>query len=81
MTKVTFELEVEDAQELVFSLRATIKKIDYVLDNYPPTKKGAAEDLDERAKRLTKIATTIETILHQRALANANVMKLKAKGE
>jgi hypothetical protein len=72
MPIVMIELQVDDAQEVASTLRTTVKKIDWVLENNPPRRSGDAERLDERAKTLTIVAEHIETILHQRALAEAN---------
>jgi hypothetical protein len=77
MPKISIELEVSDAQEVASTLRTTVKKIDWVLDNKPPSKPGASADLDSRAQQLTKIAEQIETMLHDRARANANVVPMK----
>jgi hypothetical protein len=77
MSKVNLEVDVEVAQELASTIRTVVKKIDWVLENTPPKKPGQAADLDARAKLLTQTAAYIESILHQRALANANVINLK----
>jgi hypothetical protein len=71
MPVVNIELEVADAQEVASTLRSTVKKIDWVLENKPPYKPGEADRLDERARTLTIVAELIETILHQRALSNS----------
>jgi hypothetical protein len=65
---LVIELSVDDAQEVASTLRTTVKKIDWVLENKPPSRRGEAERLDERAKQLSVIAQHIETCLHQRAL-------------
>jgi hypothetical protein len=67
MPKINIELEIVDAQEVAFTLNATVKKIDYVLENNPPRKAGEAERLDVRGQRLTLIATLIETLLYEQA--------------
>ena len=69
---VIIDLSVEDAQECASTLRSTIKRIDWVLENNPPRKAGEAERMDERAKTLTIIANHIEEKLHERALKHAN---------
>jgi hypothetical protein len=80
MPKVTVEFEVEQAQELAITARAAVKKIDYVLDNPKPgMKPGQISDLDVRAKLLTITAQIIEDVLHARALANSNVVKMGEK--
>jgi hypothetical protein len=78
---VKIELEVEAAQELASTAETTANKIDWVLENRKPTKKGQAEALDERAKLLTKTATLIKQALHERAKANEkdNVVKIASK--
>jgi hypothetical protein len=65
MAKIKIELEIADCNELVSSLRSLVKKIDYVLDNYPPRKPGESERLDTRGKHLTLMATMIEMALYQ----------------
>jgi hypothetical protein len=79
MSKITIELEVEQAQELASTVRTTVKKIDWVLENTPPKKPGQAKDLDARAKLLTLAANTIEEALNARALANSNVVLMGEK--
>lgn len=71
MPVINIELEVVDAQEVASSLRTIVNKIDWILENKPPTKLGEANRLDLRAKQLTIVAQNIETCLHQRALNNA----------
>jgi hypothetical protein len=61
---ITVELTVNDAHECASSLRATINRIDWLLENNPPKKKGEVEKLDKRAKTLTIIATNIEEKLN-----------------
>jgi|GEM_PF-3425653 hypothetical protein len=78
MEKVTIEFEIAQAQEVASTIRTTVKKIDFVLDNPPPKMKpGQLSDLDVRAKILTVAAQTIEDKLHARALAN--VVKIADK--
>jgi hypothetical protein len=77
MAKITIEFEVAEAQEIASTLRTVVSKIDWTLENKPPQKRGALQDLDDRAKLLTIAATTIETALHQRALGN--VVKIADK--
>jgi hypothetical protein len=79
MPKVTIEFEVEQAQELASTAKIQVKRIAWVLENNPPTKKGAAEDLVTRLEQLTKATTAIDAALNQRALANAKVVKIGAK--
>jgi hypothetical protein len=78
--KITIEFEVEQAQEIASTIRTTVKKIDFVLDN-PPLKMrpGQISDLDARAKLLTTAAQHIEDMLNARALANSNVVSMGGK--
>jgi sugar/nucleoside kinase (ribokinase family) len=76
---VTIVLDVEIAQELAASSDSTVRKIDWVLENKAPTRKGEAERLDLRAKQLTLAAEAIRKALNDRAKAETNVVKIGAK--
>ena len=68
MPMIKLEFEVVDAKECASTLRSTVKRIDWVLENNPPRnprKPNEAELLDVRAKHLTLIATMIEMALYQ----------------
>lgn len=79
MPKISVEFEVVQAQELASTAKTAANRIGWVLENNRPTKKGAAEDLVTRLELLTRAATAIDAALNQRALANANVVKIGAK--
>ena len=78
--KISIEFDVEAAQELASTCNSTARKIDWILDNRPPNRKGEAERLDIRAKLLTKTGALIEKALNDRAKANdSNVVKMATK--
>ena len=54
---LTIELAVDDAQEVASTLRSTIRKIDWIIENKPPTRARELEKLDERAKQLTNASS------------------------
>jgi hypothetical protein len=67
--KIVLQFDMEALQEVASTLRTTVKKIDWVIENRPP-KKSELERLDVRAKLLTMTASQIEEALHERAKAN-----------
>jgi hypothetical protein len=73
---VIVELAIDIAQELEMSTNSTVRKIDWVLENKPPYKKGEAERLNERAKKLTLAALAIHEALNDRA---NNIVKIGEK--
>jgi hypothetical protein len=76
---ISLELAIVDAQDVLGIINKKVRDIDWVLENKKPTKKGQAEDLDTRAKRLQLVANTIEKMLNDRALANSNVVPIGEK--
>jgi hypothetical protein len=68
MTKdtITVTLAIPDAQEVLFSINATAKKIGWVLENNPPKD---PELLNTRYEILSRICKVIADKLNERAKA------------
>jgi hypothetical protein len=79
-TMVAMVMEVEDIQEVIFSIEATAGKIKWILENRPPYKEKVKADLEYRCAHLELIALRLTKILSDRALANqAKVIKMGGK--
>jgi hypothetical protein len=79
--KISIEFTIDEIQEVLFTIKATTRRIDWVLDNNPPRKSGEADKMDKRARLLTRTATFIEKKLNAKALSDQsdNVVNIGEK--
>jgi hypothetical protein len=73
---ISIEMDVADAQEILYSSETMVKKLSWLIENQPgrnPTM------LQARRTILVKVVATFKIALHQRARDNSKVVQLKGK--